>query len=486
MKVTVLTEERKVVFEAERGSSLGRLFSMHAIAVPMRCGGNGTCGKCRVRILEGRVSGAQPDAQGFVLACRAYPESDCVVAVSEEHGRGLEGFRFMRKPEPSFHGWGVAFDLGTTTLAACLVRLDDASVVSRISRLNPQAVFGSDVISRIGACAERANLEKQHELILSAAAEMVRALSRGAGGVHISRMTVAGNTTMLHLFCGEDPSSIGVYPFTPKFLSERTYSGEDLGIPADRVIVLASVSSYVGADITADMLAADFLRGSGSVLLADLGTNGEMALRSNGRILCTSAAAGPALEGACISCGVGGIDGAVDRVWLEDGALRFSTIGGAPAKGICGCGLIDLIACLLRRGDIDETGYLAADKVYLTPQVWLSREDIRQYQLAKAAVCAAMRTLLARAGEKAPRLLIAGGLGFYIDAANAALTGLIPPDLAPRAEAVGNGSLYGACLALTDETCRAESERIAAQSETVDLTSDPDFNERFIDGMMFE
>ncbi len=486
MKITVVTKERKVTFEAERGKSLGRLFSMHAIAVPMRCGGNGTCGKCRVRLLEGRVSGMQPDAQGFVLACRAFPESDCVIAAAEESGSGLEGFRFARRPDPSYTGWGVAFDLGTTTLAACLVRLSDAAVVARTSRLNPQAVFGSDVISRIGACAVRADLEKQHELIVSAAAGMVRALSEEAGGVHISRMTVAGNTTMLHLFCGEDPSSIGVYPFRAKFLGEREFSGEALGIPSDRVTLLASVSAYVGADITADMLAADFLHADEPVLLADLGTNGEMALRSGERILCASAAAGPALEGACIECGVGGVAGAIDRVWLEDGALQFSTIGGAPAKGICGCGLIDLIACLLRRGDIDETGYLAAGKVHLAPEVWLSQADVRQYQLAKSAVCAGMRTLLAHAGEKAPRLLIAGGLGYYIDAANAAYTGLIPSELAPRAEAVGNGSLYGAYLALTDEACRAESEAIASRSETVDLASDPAFNDRFVDGMMFE
>lgn len=489
MKLTVLTGERTVVFEAERGKSLGRLFSMHGIHIPMRCGGNGICGKCKVKLLEGRVSGARPDEGGLVLACRAVPESDCVISVTEEKGRGLEGFRFARRPQPCHSGWGVAFDLGTTTLAACLVRLDDGEVVARTSCLNPQAAFGSDVISRIGACAEKENLARQQKLINEKAAEMVRGLSAQAGGVHVSRMTVAGNTTMLHLFCGEDPTPIGVYPFTPAFLEEREYRGETLGIPADLIVLLPSISSYVGADITAGILAADLASSDKPALLADLGTNGEMALVSGGKILCTSTAAGPALEGACIECGVGGVKGAVNRVLCEGGKLSYSTIGNAPPVGLCGCGLVDFVACLLERGDLDETGYLEEEKVSLTPEVWLSQADIRQYQLAKSAVCAGMRALICKAGlreEDVSRLLIAGGLGYYIDAESAARTGLIPSGLKTRAEAVGNGSLYGAYLVLTDDKCRAEAREIAARCETVDLSSDAVFNDEFIQGMMFE
>ena len=212
-------------------------------------------------------------------------------------------------------------------------------------------------------------------------------------------------------------------------------------------------------------------------------------LVSEGKILCASTAAGPALEGACIECGVGGVKGAVNRVLCEDGKLTYSTIGNAPPVGLCGCGLVDFVACLLERGDLDETGYLEEEKVSLTPEVWLSQADIRQYQLAKSAVCAGMRALICKAGlreEDVSRLLIAGGLGYYIDAESAARTGLIPSGLKTRAEAVGNGSLYGAYLVLTDDKCRAEAREIAARCETVDLSSDAVFNDEFIQGMMFE
>lgn len=488
MRITVIAEDRTVTFEAEKGVNFLRLFSAHDIRLPARCGGNGTCGKCGIQIVSGAVSGAQPDADGRVLACRARPEGDCVVRVREERGGGLAGFAFSRRPAPALRGWGVALDVGTTTLAACLVRPGDAKIVARASCLNPQAVFGSDVISRIRACAQPENLQKQHRLVVERTAELVRGLAVQAGLTRVSRMVVAGNATMLHLFCGEDPSSIGVAPFRANFLEEREYSGVRQGLPADRVLLMPSVSSYVGADITADIVAADMFRSDERVLLVDLGTNGEMALRAPDGLVCTSTAAGPALEGACIECGMGGVEGAVDHVRDEEGELRFTTVGGAPPTGLCGSGLVDFVACLLRRGEIDETGAMRRDRVYLTDRVYLSQADVRQFQLAKSAVSAGMKALLRRAGvreEEVSRLLIAGGLGFYIDVRRAAETGLILPALAGRAQAMGNGSLYGAYLVLADETCRAEARRAASAGRTIDLSTDAVFSEDFIEGMFF-
>ena len=350
------------------------------------------------------------------------------------------------------------------------------------------ADFGADVISRIMS-AEAGNAQLLAEAVRGQIAETASRFLREFSIPALKKVTVCGNTTMLHLFCGEDVSGIGRYPFTPAFLEEREYRGEALGIPADLIILLPSISSYVGADITAGILAADLPSSELPALLADLGTNGEMALVSGGEILCTSTAAGPALEGACIECGVGGVKGAVNRVLCAGGKLSYSTIGNAPPVGLCGCGLVDFVACLLERGDLDETGYLEEEKISLTPEVWLSQADIRQYQLAKSAVCAGMRALICKAGlreEDVSRLLIAGGLGYYIDAESAARTGLIPSGLKTRTEAVGNGSLYGAYLVLTDDKCRAEAREIAARCETVDLSSDAVFNDEFIQGMMFE
>ena len=487
MKITVFSQKKQITFEAERGDNLLRLFSAHSVHIPARCGGNGKCGKCKARLLSGKIAGTEPDERGEFLACLARADGDCSIAVTEEEGGGLQEFGFTRLPHcRGEEGYGVALDVGTTTLAACLVRLSDGRIVSRSSCLNPQAVFGSDVISRIQACAEKENLKELHRSVVDASARLVRTLTQGK--MRIKRMTVAGNATMLHLFCGEDPSSIGVYPFRTVFTEEREYGADAFGLPCDRLILLPSVSAYVGADITADMLAADFSHSKENILLADIGTNGEMAILSGGKIVCASTAAGPALEGACIECGLGGVDGAIDRVYRQNGRLGYTVIGGETAKGICGCGLIDLVARLLEEGAIDETGYMEAEKYRLTDQVYLSQADVRQFQLAKSAIRAGMLALLRRAGrkeEEVDRLIIAGGLGYYIDPSSAAKTGLIPQALKDRAQALGNGSLYGAYLALTDEACREEARRLASRAETIDLSSDETFTEEFMEGMYF-
>ncbi len=487
MKITVFSGKKIVTFEAERGDNLLRLFSAHSVHIPARCGGNGKCGKCKAQLLSGRISGTQPDEKGEFLACLARVEGDCSISVREESGGGLQEFGFARLPRCcGEEGYGIALDVGTTTLAACLVRLGDGKILSKTSCLNPQAVFGSDVISRIQACADKNNLRELHRSVTAASAQLVQTLTKGK--IRPKRMTVAGNATMLHLFCGEDPSSIGVYPFRTVFTEEREYGADSFGIPCDKLILMPSVSAYVGADITADMLAADFLHSGETVLLADIGTNGEMAFLSGGKILCTSTAAGPALEGACIECGMGGVDGAIDRVYRENGALRVTTIGNAAPVGICGCGLVDLVARLLEEGAIDETGYMEEEKYYLTDKVYLSQADVRQFQLAKSAIRAGMLALLHRAGiseEGVDRLIIAGGLGYYIDPASAAKTGLIPEKLKDRAQALGNGSLYGAYLALTDKSCREEAIRIASSCEVIDLSTDETFTEQFMEGMYF-
>ncbi len=489
MEVTVYAGEKTYRIEGKRGDTLLRLFSAHGIVIPARCGGNGTCGKCKVRLVSGRVEGAVADENGEILSCRARIVEDCAVRVRTETGRGLDGFRFFRTVSARGKGLGAAFDVGTTTLAACLVSLETGEILARTGRLNPQSVFGSDVISRIHACADERNVRAQFRAVTACAEEMLAELLQAAGGGNISRMTVAGNPAMLHLFCGVNPAPLGVAPFTPVFLGERVFSGEELGLSVGEVVFLPSISSFVGADVTADLLSADLYGREETALLADLGTNGEIVLKANGALYCTSTAAGPALEGACIACGTGGVAGAIDGVGWDGSQFRVTTIGGKPPVGICGCGLADAVALLLDLGRLDESGYLDEERVYLTPEVYLSRADIRQFQLAKGAVRAGIETLLKRAGvsaERVSRVLLAGGLGYYVKARSAARTGLIPPEFARRAHAVGNGSLYGAYLALCDASLRSEAKEIAARCETVDLSADPFFTQAFTEGMFFD
>lgn len=467
--------------------------------VPAACGGRGTCGKCKVRLLSGRVQGCQPDKDGCVLACQARALTDVTLAWKETAGGGLEGHsgRASVWTPDGEKGLGVALDVGTTTLAACLVDLQSGRTLGRCSALNPQGAYGADVLSRIAACAE-GKLDAMHRLIVEEADRMAEKLLAGRPERSLERMTVSGNTTMLHLFCGVDPAPIGRAPYTPVFTALKRLSGQELGIRAREVLVLPSASGYIGSDITGGVLASGM--GKGTEVLLDIGTNGEMVLSADGRLLCTSTAAGPAFEGACIECGMGGIAGAIDRVTVQDGKLEFTTIDGASPVGICGSGLIDLVAVLVESGLIDESGALEEapgcplndrlrdDRFYLTDEIWLSQKDVRQYQLAKSAICAGLLALLDYAGialDRVDRLLLAGGLGYYIRRENAVRTGILPRELESRVEVVGNSSIQGAELCLCSSAALTALSDLAARCEIVDLATSAKFNDEYIANMAF-
>jgi uncharacterized 2Fe-2S/4Fe-4S cluster protein (DUF4445 family) len=241
--------------------------------------------------------------------------------------------------------------------------------------------------------------------------ELIQLLAKGA---EIEELCVSANTTMLHLFLGVDPQTIGVYPFVPVFTNERIISGKVLNLPVKTVRLLPSASAYIGSDITAGVLACAMYGNDKTELFVDVGTNGEIVLSHKGKLYATSTAAGPALEGACIECGIGGVLGAIDKVFLEKDELYFTTIGGEKPKGICGSGLIDLLAILKNEKLIDENGTwdeetqspllnkLCDDKFYLTESIYLSQKDIRQFQLAKSAILSGIETLLE---EKAVNLM---------------------------------------------------------------------------------
>lgn len=545
------------------GERLTEFLSRHGIAVSAPCGGRGVCKKCRVQVISGQflscMTGEKltPDAEGYILACQAICPSDgAEITAFDTTGDGLtvstltasslsistlnasaiasaetvpqlsaaKG-RTEALPDGSTRAPsdGIALDIGTTTLAAARVERATGRVSATASCLNPQQSFGADVISRIGACKE-GQLPAMQACLLAAVRELIGRLfpEMSTAGTDadtaadaLPDLSVAGNATMLHIFCGISPEGMGTYPFTPAFTEARTLSGTELGLPVRTITVLPSVSAFVGGDITAGMLVCGLGQSPVPSLLLDIGTNGEMVLDTGtaggNRLIATSTAAGPALEGANISCGMGGVAGAVSRVTpgaLPD-TLVYQTVGDAPARGICGCGLIDLCARLLDLTVMDETGYLDDDPYVLsgahrtsaglasagdTP-VELTQKDIREVQLAKSALRAGMEALLDAAGlnvrtftAAGGKVYIAGGLGYYLDPVSAVRIGLLPPAFLASPETVtpvGNTALAGAIRVLTDASALARMSDLAAHCTCIELNRSPVFNDGFIEYMLF-
>ncbi|HTX72580.1 MAG TPA: ASKHA domain-containing protein [Rectinemataceae bacterium] len=412
---------------------------------------------------------------------------------------------------------GVAIDIGTTTIVCFLLDLATGEELGLRSALNAQRSFGADVISRIAASTEGpGGLEALRAAIAGQLARIIAALAEGAGRSlgNVAAITVAGNSTMLHLLAGVSPAAIASAPFIPAFLGTRRLAASELGLvphAACRAFLLPGLSGYVGADIVAGMAAVRMGEREGPALFLDLGTNGEIALGDRSGIRCCSTAAGPAFEGAGIEMGMAGVAGAIDAVWLEDGELHCSTIGGEAAAGICGSGIIDAVATLLDCGLVDETGRIVdAGEAASLPSaiaavrsgegrdarilidaargVYLSQGDIRAVQLAKAAVAAGIGSLVHAAGielSSVSRLWLAGGFGSFIDLRSAIRIGLIPRELRDRVIVAGNTAGAGAIAACLSAERLAECERLPSICTYLELSSRPDFNEIFVDNMVF-
>ncbi|MBR0510228.1 MAG: DUF4445 domain-containing protein [Clostridia bacterium] len=298
----------------------------------------------------------------------------------------------------------------------------------------------------------------------------------------VQTLYVAGNTTMLHLFFGVDPSGMGAAPYTPAFLEMKEASGESLGLPKiQNAVSLPGAAAFVGADLTAGLNYVEMPPAGRYRLLIDLGTNAEIVLFSSAGALCTAAAAGPCFEGANISCGMSASSGAV----CAYGAWGYRTVNDAPAKGICGTGLVDLIAFLLASGAIDETGFMECGGFEAAPGVTLTQKDVRQYQLAKSAVCSAVETLIQKRGvlyDDIDAVYISGGFSEKINVSNAVKTGLLPPALKEKCIPAGNSSLMGT----VKYACETNDLSVfLAHTAYADLAADPVFSARFIENMTF-
>lgn len=468
----------RIPFDAPQ--PLGALLALHGLMLPQPCGGRGTCGKCRVA-LTGECS--PPDEaelrHGARLACRAVLLGDCRVELPPPVPLRVLLDTPPLIPVTPRPGLGAAVDVGTTTLAATVYDLTRGTVVGCAGQANPQAAVAADVMGRISAA-----LEGQAEALGRWVADAVDALLHAcAGNAEVGPIVFTGNTAMLCLLAGEDITPLAHAPFTgaPRFGTWHAWRGHEAYWPP-------CPAAFAGADVLCGILATGLTDAPEPALLLDVGTNSEIALWDGEALTLCAAAAGPAFEGASISCGMGGTAGAIDRVWLEGNRPGVHVLGGGEAVGICGSGLVDAAACLLRLGWLDFTGAAEVPLLPLAPGVALQQNDIRQLQLAKAAISAGVRRLLAERGLQAGdirRVLLSGGFGQCIHRDSAAAIGLLPPQLAARAEGVGNAALRGASLLLMDPGLAARAASLAAEAQWLSLSGDAAFERMFLEEIDF-
>lgn len=461
--IRIKTENTEQVYKYNEKILLSNALENAGIHLDKPCGGKGTCKKCSV-IANGKK----------VLACMTYVDSDTTIDYTTDYG-DIQGIVFLKEivfnKKPLLNnGYGLAVDIGTTTIAGYIYKFPEGECVKSIGLPNPQKTHGADVISRI-EFAKSGGLHTLKQELLN----QIKALSEG---YTIDKYIITGNTTMLHFITGLDPSGIAVSPFKPMSLFGNWY---------DNVYYPRCISSYVGADITTAIIASGMMKDKISFLV-DIGTNGEMALLKDGKLTCCSTAAGPAFEGANITSGMLGISGAINKVYIESEKLCYTTIDDVKPVGICGTGLIDAVSCMLKKGIIDETGYLENDFEIGDSGVYITPTDVRQLQLAKSAIRAGIDTLMNKcmiSYSDLDNFYIAGGFGSFIDKESAAAIGLIPREVLDKVTVIGNGAGAGACMLLLNCDLIKESEIIADSANTMELSSDEFFMNSYMENMMF-
>lgn len=411
--------------------------------------------------------------------------------------------------------FGVAVDIGTTTMVAYLMDLLTGEQLEVESMLNPQRPHGADVISRTDYTIDRPEgLKQMSELVCSAIESMTRTMlkRRGLDENSVYHILCVGNTIMMHLLCALPARYIAMTPFVPAYARSFSLPAAELGMKLKNAMLTAApcVAGYIGADTLGAVLSCDMDQKDGVALMIDIGTNGEIVLGGKNRMVCCSAAAGPAFEGAHIQCGTGGVPGAVDSVKIEDGTVRVTTIGGQAAQGICGSGLVDAVSEMKDQEIMDMTGRIDEDEMpeeyearcfdldgkpafSLTGQgedgVFIAQKDLREVQLAKGAIAAGIEVLMNQLGvefKDIEALYLAGGFGNYIDKHSACNIGLLPPELEERIVPIGNGAGAGAQRMLLDEDYLKRAEEIRRRMEYIELSARPDFQDLFVDHMLFE
>lgn len=501
MNVTITKEGQTKEYAARRGQTILTLLQKNRISgIEAPCGGMGRCGKCKVEIV----------GRGEVLACKTLVADGMHIIIGKEkHAKIAEtGQCHNQYSTDALEEAVAACDIGTTTVVCHLIDGISGNIIATESAPNAQKNYGADVVSRIER-AGAGELQKLHEVIAGQIETMLEKLcEKSHKQKKIQRLAVAGNTVMCHLFAGLSPEAIGVAPFMPEELFGKEYTGSSVGIDCCEIVnILPCVAGYVGSDITADVLAA-VPEDEGQWLLLDIGTNGEMLLgNAKEGYVCCATAAGPAFEGAEITMGMPAADGAISSVICKDRSLYVGTIGEKEAVGICGSGLLDALAVFLESGLMDESGMLMDEEevpeecrhyigryegqacVWLTEKVCVTQEDVRNLQLAKAAIAAGIEILLKEKAfeyKDVTGVLLAGGFGSFLNKESVAKIGLIPKELLPVTEAVGNAAGEGAVFAAISNDARNHLLEIRSEMHYLELSMHPAFSDLYMECISFE
>ena len=517
IEITVKEKEKSYqVYLKENESILDGLMA-HGVYFSAVCGGKGSCGKCRIRVIWGTAEITDSDRKlfseeelqkGWRLACRAYPKEPVTIETSFNDESDFEILGDYQKEDVAKEGsdedrnYVIAIDIGTTTLAFQMLEKATKKAIHTYTTVNRQRAFGADVISRIKASSEG----KKEELQRSIRQDLIHGIhslteSSGIQKGKIREIAIGANTTMVHLLMGYDCETLGVYPFTPVNIEliKNGYSellaDDYLDVP---VFILPGISTFVGGDIAAGLLECGFDEAEKVAVLIDLGTNGEMAIGNKEKILVTSTAAGPAFEGGNIQWGMGSVAGAISGVSLAGDQVSIKTIGDKEPVGICGTGVLEIVAELVKEEIVDDSGLL--DEEYFEDgyplaqtkageSILFTQKDVREIQLAKAAVRAGLETLILRYGvakKDIGNVYLAGGFGFKLDIGKAIAIGMIPEEFSDRIKTVGNSSLGGAVQFLTDSDGKKRIKSIRDAAAEINLSSDKDFNNLYMDSMFFE
>jgi len=507
---TVEITGREEIISCPDGSNLMEVLRGNGITFENACGGKGKCGKCGVRV----------EGVGERLACETTVVGNLKVSLKKGSRGGAiltRGYVPEFKLAPSFSGYGAAIDIGTTTVAVSLYESESGGAAGEASALNAQKIYGLDVLSRITYEYENpetgvSELKSEivgllNDMLAEAGAE------RGIRADQIREITVAANCAMTHMLLGEDARSIGRAPYKPAFTAARDIAAASIGLRAAkdaRLYCLPNVSSFIGADIVAGVYVCGLPEKKGNVLFIDIGTNGEIVLKTGDRLLCCSCAAGPALEGMNISQGTRAVEGAIEEVKITPRGTEIKTIGGKTPVGICGSGILSAVKELLeaglvrrngafiRRDQLEEGEYpgLIEDagdgkKAFAlsdSPRILVTQSDIRQTQLAKGAILSGFTVLLAEAGvtmDELDEVLVAGQFGAYLPADSLVGTGILPREVKDKIHYMGNTSLMGAYMALMSEPVKREMEDLAGKLEYLELSEYAPYNKVFVDCLKF-
>ena len=501
--------------EAFHGSILEHAQKL-GVEIASECGGLGTCGRCVVRIEKGaeglnektdteRTHDLQPDER---LACQARIvdlASDVTVVIKDFGNYAIlsesletdialapavsrSGHKVVHDSGEELGRYGgailgLAVDVGTTTLVGEVLDLTDGRVVAAFARKNPQIAYGNDVISRIAhTMRHETGLKELQQAVVRGINEELSKLE-GQNGCqlrHVYEVVAVGNSTMRDLFFGQRVHTLGVIPFESSNPSAVTKKAVEIGLnvnPNAPVYSPPLIGGHAGTDAVADILASGVYHHERVSMLIDIGTNGEVAVGNRDRIMTASCAAGGAYEGATTECGVGAIEGAIKNVWISEGSVGYETIGGKPPVGICGSGLIDLLAELLRHGIMSPKAKIK-QPFHVTDSIRLTQQDIYQLITAKAGLRLDQDLLIQYYGttlDEIEHIYLAGGFGNFINPQNAVAIGLLPP-AADKVVRIGNAALAGAREMLLSLPMRRTAEDLAAEIQhTKPNEREPDF-----------